>query len=519
MRTGENSRVGVVDVETTRILPGRRPRTKFWGLAVEGEGYRRFETSADLVSFLARRSDKLRLYNHHDFDPCQLIVDRIIPGNMRMRGARIIRCEVAGHDWVNSFALFPSSLAKILEACGFKKHPLGCEAHEGGRDDCGACQDALSIRNQSDCSDALASFLLLGEEYERECGIDPIRGGFTTAAGAAFKAAEAHAGPFPLDLRYHDAVRGGRTEAFRVRDCGTATAYDVNSSYPFAYTDLPNADWLWRARVKVAKDDAPRPFFAAGPREEGLKFPAGRFETWFLGSTYERYLAPWGGIEDVTMLEKIPVDLRWLKKVAPMIDRVYRKRLATVEEGGRPGMKFALKIFLNSLWGRMAMKPGGNLTRRTATAPASGTYYHLGPSDYLSFERVFRKPKANYPLAAAILCNGRGRLYDGMMRNGRAFYCDTDGIYVPEGSTPPGELNQMKLGAWKEEKTGRLIVRTVKDYEFAGEEKRKGGGKSSLWTVRLAAAHDPVRAVDRQRRTEYDKRRVRRDGTTAPLIY
>lgn len=514
-----DAKIGVVDVETTRIAAGRRPRTKFWGLAVESEGYRRFETSRELLRFLNVRTN-LRLYNHHDFDPCQLIVDRIIPADMRMRGARIIRCKVGGSDWINSYALFPAGLAQILKACGFKKLPLGCPEHEPGHSDaCSDCQDALGARNVSDTQDALAAFLMLGEEYEKECGVDPVRGGFTTAAGAAFKAAEGAAGEFPVDLRFHEAVRGGRTEAFRVGHCGDSTAFDINSSYPHAYTDLPETDWLWHARVKVKNEDAPRPFFANGPREMGLKFPAGRFDTWFLGSTYERYIKPHGGIDSIEKIEKVPVDLRWLKRVAPMIDRVYRKRVAPVEEGGRPELKFALKIFLNSLWGRMAMKAGGNLTQRTTTAPKSGTYFRVGPGDFLSFTKVPRKPKANYPLAAAVLDNGRGRLYDGMMRAGECFYCDTDGMYLPKGRNPGVPLHPTRLGAWKEEKTGPLRVRTVKDYEFAGEEKRKGGGKSTLWTVRLAAANLPVRATDRQRRTEYDKRRVRRDGTTAPLIY
>lgn len=534
------AKIGVVDVETTRIEPGKRPRTKFWGTAIEGEGYRRFETSYDLIRFLSGRSDKLRFYHHHDFDPCQLIVDGFFPQNLKMRGARIIRSVVAGTDWVNSYALFPDGLAKILDACGYQKLPLGCDRHfphgtkvckchgepnhARGTDECAECLDRLGERNVSDCMDALSAFSSLGIDYASATTIDPVRDDYTTAASAAFAAAEISAGKFPVDLRWHEAFRGGRTEAFRVMEdlYGRKISapvqtkdWDINSSYPFAFVDLPDGDWLWHARVKVKNEDAPRPFFANGPREAGLKFPAGRFDTWFYGSNYERYIQPHGGIEDIQKIEKVWVDFSWLKRCVPMIRRLYKDRIE-----GPKGMRYVRKIQLNSLWGRMGMKPGGSQAFAATTAPESGTHFRIAPNSFLCFKSVYRKPKANYALAAAITDNGRARGYDGMMRAGSALYFDTDGMYLPSHITPTGiRIHESELGAWKNEHEGPMMIRTVKDYEFAGESKRKGGGKSSLWTVRLALGKKPVRAVNRQRKTEYDKRRVRRDGTTAPLIY
>lgn len=522
MRPNLNAILGVVDYETTKIRPGARPKTRFIGLTTEREGYQRFPDTASLARYLSRRSD-LRLYHHHDFDPCQAIVDKHFPTDLFMRGGRILRCRMGESQWYNSYALFPDGLAKILDACGFRKLPLACEEHEAEvskknskadyYDSCLACKTALGERNISDCSQALAAFLRLGREYEAECGIDPVRAGCMTAAAAAFKAAEMHAGPLPLDLENREAYRGGRTEAFRLWDCGEADYYDINSSYPFAFLDLPERDWLIHARVWVSKDDAPRPFFMENDRKEGLIFPAGRFTTWFTASNYERYYAKHSGILRVQILEKYRLDLRWLKRLAPMIGRIYRKRQECED---KPAIKYALKIFLNSIYGRLGMRPVRIETKRSTTAPAAGSYFRLGPNDYLSFQPKWTMPKANYGMAAAITDNARARLYDGARRLSAVHYMDTDSLYPPKGAVFPLPTGR-ELGAWKFEKSGRLRVTTVKDYEFAGETHRKGGKRHTIWTVKLALNREYPMRVDKKRRTRYSKRRVRYDGSTQPL--
>ena len=117
MRRGnEELPLGVIDVETSWIRAGRAPVTRFWGLATE-RGYQRFETTAALVAGLGTMP-RHRLYFHHDFDICQLITDRAVPEHLQVRGVRVVRCQLAGHDLVNSYALFPAPLKAILAACG-----------------------------------------------------------------------------------------------------------------------------------------------------------------------------------------------------------------------------------------------------------------------------------------------------------------------------------------------------------------------------------------------------------------
>ena len=65
-----------------------------------------------------------------------------------------------------------------------------------------------------------------------------------------------------------------------------------------------------------------------------------------------------------------------------------------------------------------------------------------------------------------------------------------------------------------------MTVRTVKDYEFAGVIKLKGGASSKTWTVRLALGKKPVRGVRRRRgdASRYSKRRVIGGGATLPIV-
>lgn len=525
----------MIDVETDIITPRLTPRNKFWGLALEGEPYRRFESTEDMRHYLSRRSsDDLRLYMWSDYEVCQAIADGILPENLMMRGGRVLRCNVEGVPWVNAYALFPTPLSKLLKTFGYKKlpltagHELGCEggsekkpcpcpaAHEMGCE-CPDCERILGERNISDCVEGLDALIKAGRVYEEAFGFDPVRTDVTTAAKACMLAAESLAGPLPLFTERREAYRGGRTEAFQLYDCGEVDCWDIKSSYPFSFVDLPQKDRMIHAAVKLPPNDPrPQPFFREAAREEGLLFPCGEFDTWFLESTYERYIQPHFPGTVRRVYEALPVDFTWIKNVVPLVRRGYELK----QKGG--ALAYPAKIALNSLYGRMGLKPEATISYRAATPPPrANTHFKIPSGGYYVFETVAREIRqgANYLFAAAVTDNARGRLLDGMLRlDGPVFYCDTDSIFCPAGTT--GLVSGTELGAWEKIETGALTVRTVKDYEFAGTVKLKGGASSKTWTVKLALAGKPVRGVRRRRgeKSRYSKRRVLGGGSTLPLV-
>jgi hypothetical protein len=506
----ENAQLGMVDVETSPITPGERPRTYMWGLALEDEGYERFPDTQSLMARLQKLKG-VRLYNHHDFDVCQAIVDGVIPEQLSMRGSRVVRCELGGVPWVNSYAVFPTKLAALMDAAGFKKRALNVDDHPMGCV-CLPCWRQLQERNESDCVEGLAALVSAGKRYKEALGIDPVREDFTTAAGAAMAAAERVAGELPVYLEDRDAYRGGRTEAFHLRDCGEVDEWDVNSSYPASFVEAPEVDCLVHCRVRVAIDAAPRPFFRHSSREDGLLFPAGRFDTYFFESNYESYYRQWGSFEVERVHWKRPVDFAWLRGVAPLVKQAY-----TFKSKG-DAFSYPAKIFVNSLYGRLGLKPEMKVSYRASSIPdASHVTYLKIPDGFMIFRAVPRSVRANYLFAAYVTDNARARLYDALMRSGNPLYCDTDSVFVPRGGWK--RKSAKALGDWKLEASGALQVRTVKDYTFAGMEKRKGGAQSTLWTLRYALGGKSVTLMRKRRDKRYSKRRVLGDGSTLPLVF
>jgi hypothetical protein len=334
-------------------------------------------------------------------------------------------------------------------------------------------------------------------------------------------AAKKIAGPMPVVLDHREAYRGGRTEAFRIGDVGKVDVHDVCSSYPASMADAPDRDFLLRVRMDVPRKTKIPPVHDAH-RLDTLLFPTGTVETW----GYESSLATMG--LPMRVLERHPVDLSWVHALAPSVKAWYERRRTT-----DPAESYALKITLNSLYGRLALRPEREIVRyETAEPSGECTWYKLSDGRFLVFRHVEAKNhKANYPLAAYVTDKARFRLWRGMREvedaGGTVYYCDTDSIMGSPG-TAPRDLGD-GLGQWKREirkeksKSAccgdRLTITSVKDYEIeapngARFEKRKGGKGSTIWTLRRALSGKGPHAVEKRRLTPYGKRMINDDGTT-----
>lgn len=496
-------RLAVADVETTNLKDGEKPQTKFWGLKIDGEEYKRFETTKALFAYLRDYPIPLTIYHHHDFDILQCLSDGSGLRISEVRNGRVLQSHgPSHHEWRNSHALFPSPLAEILESCGFEKPGL----------------DDLEARNYADTEYTLQAFKMLAADFYKIWGVDPLCGRYLTAASMAFASAEIAAGPLPLHLQNRDSYRGGRVEAYRVGPCGPADCYDINSSYPASFRDCPKVDYLYYLDC-VVDTDGPCPFFALDENEEKLIFPKGRFHTAVWGSNYERYIKPHGGIKTLKIKERIKVDFAWIQRVRERIEHAYALR-AVAKAEGKSSLAYSAKIGLNSIYGRLGMKDEREIAL-FAKSVASGNdvqYYPLGDAGFLSFRKIHTRPKANYLFASFITDNARARLYDGMRKAGDALYCDTDSIYIPKGRVFPLPCGS-GLGEWKYEATEPLTVISAKDYTFGTKTVLKGGKASYQWTLKKVLGGKVVKEVRKQRRSVYDKREILPGGRTLPLYF
>lgn len=494
--------IGVMDVETSMLTHGERPRTKFWGLGIEGEPYHRFETSHEFARFVTNYPKPLRLFHHHDFDILQLMVDGVYPKIHAVRSGRVIDASLGGVQLRNSYALFPTKLAEILDAAGYQKKEL----------------DDLDARNYGDTVEALDALEQISRHYFDLWGVDALRGKHLTAASCAFTACEALAGKLPVCLTDRDAYRGGRVECFQVGDCGEAESYDINSSYPFSFVDAPESSELIWAHVSHGEEISP--WFDRNSTDK-LLFPRGHYETAFFSDVYERYIRPHVGAHTLRITRRVRVDLSWLRRVGVLLSDAYAMR-QRAKATGNGALAYSVKIGINASYGRLGMRPSRQIAqyRDAGRKPSSWddfTSYKLPDGQEIVFREVKSRPRANYHYAAYITDNARGRLFDGLRRAVDPFYCDTDSVKCRKLGENPPETGE-ELGQWKFEGKETLRIESVKDYLSGSTIKRKGGSGGYQWTLKRLLMGKPVLNVPRIRRTTYNKRAVLPDGSTRALI-
>lgn len=483
----------VVDVETSNLKHGERPKTKFWGYA-DRDGYKNFKTTKKFADFLRRLPPKVLLH-HSNFDIIQLLLDGEYRdfNIVRAHHGRLIECAFAGHKVQNTLTAFPVALEVIFNAFGYEKTSL----------------DDLKKRNYDDCVLALECFLKLDAIFEDLIDVSPLRQG--TVAGTTFKAAERTAGKMPMDLRWLECYRGGRVEVFDMRKI-RASHFDINSSYPRSFLEVQPMETLLYCEVETK--DWLCPFFDSDT-EDMLLFPNGKFRTWIYRSNLERYILPNAFKTSVKILNSWSIDCTWLYNLRELVSKLYRMK----QEATSEGIKTACKFLLNAFYGRIGLKPEAERVRVMEYIPDGPevTAYKLGRSRWLCFDTVQREVRSNYPYASFITDNARCRLYEAFALNQPA-YGDTDSLFTRNNRRQFTGETGSQLGQWSYKGTGAFVARNVKDYVFNGKITRKGGDRSLTWTFKEFLKGGAVREVTRERRTSLRKRTVNPDGTTEPLV-
>jgi hypothetical protein len=482
--------LGIIDVETTELKHGEWPKTKFWGF-YDGQDYRRFESTKLLCRFL-RSQKPMRLFHHYNFDVLQLLLDGAPAKIVKTHNSRIIATQLGKHRLVNSFSLYPVSLGKILAAFEIKKISL----------------DKLEERNYSDCVDGLNCIVKLSAEIESVCGVNPLTKETIGGVGAA--AAKLVAGSMPIDLRFIESFRGGRVEVYDTRK-QMATLFDVNSSYPFSICQAQEKMTLLKVRVKT--NDWFCPFFDSRNFER-LEFPNGDFNSWIFADTLERYIIPNSKHTKIHIIKRVNIDGAWLVRLQDYTRSLFELK----QRHAGTGRGEACKFLLNSTYGRIGLRPEREIcivTDRVA-AGRNVLWTELPNGMFISFFKIKTEPKSNFPLAAFITDNARGRLYEAFVKT-KAIYGDTDSVFSPLEKAK-GLYVGTGLGDWKNKGCATFQAHSPKDYTFGSKTVLKGGKQSFQWTLKRLVAGKPVALVERTRRTSLEKRRLLADGTTEPNI-
>jgi hypothetical protein len=239
------------------------------------------------------------------------------------------------------------------------------------------------------------------------------------------------------------AYAGGRFEIFKLgRFIGPVWGLDINSAYPYAIANLPslqNGRWEWVSefdpkayfalwRVRRYKNDAffgmrdfhtPGPVFFRDPRG-AVSFPW-NVDGWYwspeMQAFYER------GFDDFECLGGWVFKDDGTRPFAFVKDMYDARRV--MKEAGN-GAEKALKLALNSLYGKMAQRAGWKATH---SAP---TWHQLEWAGWVTS-----------------VC--RAMIYSMMWRLKltQIIGVETDGIYTTRNPADVGISNSGELGAWE----------------------------------------------------------------------
>jgi hypothetical protein len=228
--------------------------------------------------------------------------------------------------------------------------------------------------------------------------------------------------------------RGGMIECLRAGYFERAWYIDLRSAYPSAICALPDTPRVWRPIQMTPDADAtyasidcvvkipeslPKGYLPyRKSKGEGLIYPVGRWRAWLdlysfrqaerLGFIEEIY----GGIQGIGSAEDFPFREK--------IQRLFRERAADEQK------KFAVKIILNSLYGKFAEMYDERLT-----------------------------PHTNFFMAAEITARTRWRLLRDIHPDDVIFYA-TDGVFLKR--KPDGLDFGINLGQWSEPEEVRDLV-------------------------------------------------------------
>lgn len=481
---------GIIDVETTMIKDGEVPKTKFWGF-YDGKTYRKFNTTKQLVKHL-EKATPLTILHHTNFDVIQLLVDGADINILKSHNNRLIKCSLGEHILLNSYSCFPISLGAVFAAFGYKKTDLG----------------KLEKRNYDDCVLGLECFLKLDSIFEELSGVSVLQKG--TLASTGFASAEKIAGKMPKDLRFLDSYRGGRVEVFDTRP-SLAGKYDICSSYPESFIESPKSAKL--LLVKVTTSDFYAPLFDRN-NIEMLHFPNGTFTSYVYSDVLDKYISPNSPGTKIKVLRSTKIDLEWITRLKGFVHTIYEKK-----QNSTGGIRLVCKLLLNSLYGRIGLKGESERARVLNYRPDGDdiTVYYLGRKRWIAFDKILRPSRSNFPFAAYITDNARGRLFQGFTKN-HALYGDTDSIFSKVSKQNFTEPIGDAIGQW--DFGGRKVFQAsnVKDYTFGEDEVRKGGSDFVTWTLKKFAQKKSAESVHRTRQTSLRKRIVLADGSTRPHI-
>lgn len=455
--------VAVFDCET-EPFDGKREHYRPFAIGFyDGKDYRRFwgyHAPNDFIKFLHGYSKPLVLYAHNGGKFDFLFFMKWLSSQILIINGRITQCHIAHHQLRDSYSIIPEPL-KDFRGKNQKADIDYQHMTEENRE-----------RYKSEILDYLKDDVLTlfeGVQYFRQDFGDALTIG--SAALKEFrKIYEFDRIGAADDTLFRHFYFGGRCQCFKVgvfkSPMRPFMVYDVNSMYAAV---MKNFVHPISSAYEVKKGFTRKTTFACIEAENDGALPSRVIDRGIpsldFTCMYGKFFAGIHEIEaalelGILRIKKVHYTIEHKKtsSFGEFVDWITEKKIA-MEKLGEKARRNNYKRGGNSCYGKFAQDP--NNYRDNIILPVKDIPPEPWTPSYIGDEyAIYEKPTSrryfnNVAIGASITSAARSILLRGLASSSSPMYCDTDSVICKDFR---GEIDPLKLGAWKFESQGEILA-------------------------------------------------------------
>lgn len=365
--------------------------------------------------------------------------------DLKIVNGRILQAWIGEHEFRDSFAIVPVSLAKANKKTEIDYRKLHKDVREEHKQE-------IRMYQKDDCLDLYELCAAFFDEFGDRLTIG------STALKELQKFHEFDKGNKIYDDKFRPWYFGGRNQCFKSGVIsGSYKIYDVNSMYPYVMREFKHpVSVAYEFNRHITKKTTFALIEATNYGALPIRTKTGIDFTCERGTFYASIHEIEAGEETGTLkIHKIKHTVEHAKTSTfkDFVDHFYEKRLVAKEKGDKIHDNF-YKLVLNSAYGKFAQNPEHFKTFKITRdwIPQGEWDIHEQNGAYTIWSRPSTaKTYYNVATAASITAAARAVLLRGLAKAVDPVYCDTDSIICRSLEC---DVDAARLGAWKLEGQG-----------------------------------------------------------------
>jgi len=523
---------GSFDYETTMLFSSTEFEFRLVSLILLEENAERsyiFYNNVEFVNFILNHPNKMKLWAHNLKFDIRLIVSAL-PSDWEydtlISGSRLIRFRIFKSretlnrrtglqryrkdikvEFRDSQALFPTTLAKIGAAIGLPKLEIDLETEDLA---------LLAEYCKRDSEIVIRSLLWFTSELSErgllDVNLSSIPLTISSLALKIFKRVNATIEknvfiPMEQDNFFRNTYFGGRVEVFDYNPTHV-NYWDVNSLYPAVMSQ----NLFGLPPYTYSRDFGPLTLMVKASFVDFEDFPliperigqSVYFRSGLKSALIHNF--EFNVLQRDNRIQNVEFYVNCSKFVPifAYISELYswRQHLKSLNDG----FEKVLKFVMNTTYGKFGQKWIGKRLETLSVERAQAlilqghdnVHFNVETQTFWrEIEEIRRFQTVNCQIASRVTALARFTLWNGLVSNSNACYCDTDSIVLPQTLSPNLLVSESELGQWKLEWSDYVHFIAPKFYLKSSEWTCKGIPKRNLTLVRQGSEFLDGIAIDR----------------------